>query len=304
MNFETTIGIVSILLAVVAIVLVFVFRSYDRDIKVKAIESRLETFNRDANDLLNKCSGIAGEIQNLRAASQSLRPELSLFLATQWRFIEKSLRYRFEKHNIARKIATKYVKTDMQVLLDSGSTTDLVTSELLVSPVTGVHIYSNNVIAAMHLVGTKQVRFHLFQGLFSERFAAVYSNEANSRMDQLGLDIFVLAATGIQFETGIMVHKDDVDNFEFKRMAIGVFKSTSDCTLLIAVDPSKFFTPTDDLRVVVTQEEWTDIVLKAASRIVLITSPASPDFTSAQRAKVAEEIERFRQAGIQVDEGL
>jgi DeoR/GlpR family transcriptional regulator of sugar metabolism len=231
-----------------------------------------------------------------------LRPEFSIILATQWRFIEKIFRYRFEKHSIARKIATKYVGNNTKLLLDSGSTTDLVTSELLISRATGVHVYSNNVFAAMHLIGTTEVPLHLFQGRFSDRFAAVYSDEANNRIDQLGLNSFILAATALRFDTGIMVHNNDAENYNFKRTALMVFMRTPESKLLIAVDASKFFEPVSRHQGIVTQSEWGDIISRAADRIVIVTSPPGPDFDAAQRAFVEQEIAKFRNACIEVDE--
>lgn len=301
-NIDTILGAIGSLTGIIAIFLVIILRGFDREQIVKATETRLETFNRTAREHLDLASNISKEIQESRSAAQSLRPDLSMFLATQWRFIEKIFRYRYEKHSIARKIATRYVDDNRKlILLDSGSTTDLITSELLVCPINNVHVYSNNVFAAMHLVGTDEVTFHLFQGRFSERFAAVYSAEANNRIDQLGINLFILAAVALRFSTGIMVHDDDEDNYMFKQEALKAFMKAPESQLLIAVDTSKFFEPTDRHRGVVSPDEWKDIISKAASRIVVVTSPPAPDFDVTQRAQVETEIASFRRAGIKVD---
>lgn len=302
MDIGTILGVISFLVAITALILIFVFRDFRRSQIVSAIESRLDTFNHDARELLSHASEIIKEVRDIRSASQSLRPDLSIFLvAKQWRFIEKIFRYRTEKHSVAKTIATKYVDDNMNLLLDSGSTTDLVTYELLKSGVTGINIYSNNVFAAMHLVGIKEIPFHLFQGLFSERFAAVYSDEANNRIDSLGVSLFILAATSLRFDTGIMVHKDDPANYDFKRKALMVFRRASESKLLIAVDASKFFEPIDNHRGVFTSGEWMDMIKTAASRIFVITSPPALDFDPIQHAAVNTEIAKFVQAGVQVD---
>ncbi len=301
MDVGTAAGIFGAVFGIIALVLVFVFRDRDRGLALNKIETRLEAFNQRAADILDRTSTTMKEMQGIRSASQQLRPEFSFFFATQWRFIEKVYRFRFEKHSISRKIASKYITGDMRILLDSGSTIDLVTAELLTKPVANIHIYSNNVFAAMHLAGTRRVTFHLFQGRFSERFAAVFADEANNRIDQLPIDLFIMAATALRFEKGIMVHMDDPDNFQFKKRVLEVFTRTPNSKLLIAADASKFSEPIDNHRGIVTPEEWSVIIEKEASRIVVITSPSAPDFTPNQRSWADQEIEKFRNAGIEVD---
>ncbi len=302
MDTNSILAIIGAVLGLLAIVLVFVFRDFQRERVVSAIETRLESFNQNARATLDKASAIIQELQEVRSASQNLRPDLSIFLATQWKFIEKVFRYRFEKHGIARKIATKHIRDNMSVLLDSGSTTDLVTSELLLNPFSGMNIYSNNVFAAMHLVGTRAVSFYLLPGRFSEIYAAVYSPEANRQIGQMGFNLFVLATTTLRFENGIMVHISDDDNYEFKRTALMTFAHNTESKLLIALDASKFFEPIGKYRGVVTPNEWRDILSRAASRIVIVTSPPSPDFSAQQLTLLQEEIAKFRGTGILVDD--
>ena len=50
-----------------------------------------------------------------------------------WKFLEKIFRNRFEKYNISKYIVSKYIINNHNILLDSGSTIDLVTSELIKS---------------------------------------------------------------------------------------------------------------------------------------------------------------------------
>lgn len=154
----------------------------------------------------------------------------------------------------------------------------------------------------MHLVGTCAVPFDLLPGRFSDIYAAVYSPEANRQIDQMGFNLFILAATAIRFESGIMVHIGDDDNYEFKRTALMRFVRTPESKLLIAVDPSKFFEPIDKHRGVVSPKEWSDILSKTASRIVIVTSPPSTDFDIQNLTFLQKEIANFRRVKIQVDD--
>src|SRR5258705_6637509 len=127
----------------------------ERDIAVKNIEGRLERF-------------IEAKLQELALNSAGIRPDLSLYLTSQWRFVEKIFHYRFEKSLIAKKVVAAYVVEGSSLLIDSGSTTDLITSELLIQKKPNVQVNSNNVFAAMHLVGTSAVTFRLLPGQFNE----------------------------------------------------------------------------------------------------------------------------------------
>jgi DeoR/GlpR family transcriptional regulator of sugar metabolism len=302
MNANTILSLIGAVLAILAIVLVFIFRDFQREKVIGTIETQLKSFNQSAYDNLSKTSTIIQELQGIRSASQSLCPDFSIFLATQWKFIEKTVHYRLEKHEIARKIVTKYISDHMSVLLDSGSTTDLVTSELLRNRVNGLHIYSNNVYAAMHLSGTSKVPFYLLPGSFSQLFAAVYSPEANRQIGQTGFNLFILATTALRFDSGIMVHISDDENYEFKRTALLTFFHNTESKLLIAADASKFFEPVETYRGVVSTKEWNDILSRAASRIVIVTSPPSSEFSTQQLVLLQNEIAKFRSVGILVDD--
>jgi hypothetical protein len=195
----------------------------------------------------------------------------------------------------------------MRVLLDSGSTTDLVTQELLEGPANNVHVRSNNIFAAMHLVGTKAIDFYLYAGRFSDHFAAVYSKEALAQIsNQSDFDLFILAATTFRFDSGIMVHMDDSENDDFKREALIAFErslaSPSPSQLLIAVDPSKFLVPTNYHKGVVEERKWKDIISKAKNRMIIVTSPLPGGLSANHRALITREIEKFKSAGIRVDD--
>ncbi len=303
MDFASILGIVSLVISIAAILIVLVFERVKQEQKITRIEIRLDKFNQSADQLLEKSSIIMHELNNLKVDTRRIQPTgFNIIVSKQWRFIEQIFHYRFEKHIISKKISMNYINDRMRVLLDSGSTIDLVAAELLENDVKDVHVYSNNVYAAMHLVGTNQVNFHLFGGHFSERFAAVYSNETNNLIDTLDPDLLILAASAFRFEQGIMVHSDDIDNIDFKKTALRAFRRSQNGKLLIAVDPSKFFESIEERRGVIDSDEWQEIISEAASRIVIVTSPSPLNFNSKQQTSVATEISKYKKASVQVDD--
>lgn len=268
---------------------------------VQAIDARkraLELAIRDVKILLEQV--IAETTNQLGKATH--QPELSLLLGSQWRFIEKIYRYRFEKSLISKKIASKYILPKSIVLLDSGSTTDLVTSELLLKPKMEVQIYSNNIFAAIHLIGSRHVRFFLLQGNFNERYAAVYSDEAVNRLDQHGVHVFILAAMAFNFEHGIMVHQEDSDNLHFKKKALELFQKDQQSSLVIAVDASKFCETRENLISVLSSEDWRSLCRTESKRITVVTAFPPLDLSAECQVIVKTEIRKFRDAGVTVDD--
>jgi hypothetical protein len=234
-------------------------------------------------------------------ADTTIRPDISLFLSTQWRFIGKIFHYRFEKSLIAKKIASNHIKEDDIIFLDSGSTTDLITSELLLID-KGAQIISNNVFAAMHLVGTKKLNFNLLSGKFDERFAAVYSPEASKTVRGQIFNIYIIAAARFRRDKGIMVSIGDDNNKSLKSDVLTEFASNDKSKLIIAIDASKFFRDIDDyMPIIDTRKEWDDLLDSSAKRITVVTNPAI-NFPKNKRSIIENEVKQLREARITVDD--
>jgi DeoR/GlpR family transcriptional regulator of sugar metabolism len=304
MDLPTVVSITALVLAVAAVVIALQFQYHGLSRVVDKTVYKVDTLTAQATTLVGNSAGILAEVKELRSVWQ-LRPDVPLLLATQWRFVEKVHHHRYEKQGIARRIVRNYIiaRRAKKVLLDSGSTTDLVTFELLMSKTTGVEIHSNNVFSALHLAGAGDVPFYLLPGRFDERYAAVYSPEANEQVDETDFDLFVLAAVVLRREKGIMVHWNDDDNGNFKRTVLKAFLRRPDSQLLIAADASKFSATETNHRAVLAADEWQDIIQQAHSRIVIVTSPSAPDFDERMVTAAATEVQLFKEAGVQVDDG-
>ncbi len=305
MSVEMFISILSLILAIIALILVFVFRlvNIEKIVEklVSIIEIRYDVLSKSIDSHIEKATEVSRQLQRISDQGQKMRPGLSIFLTTQWEFIEKIFHRRHQKHNIARKVVNDHINDKDIILLDSGSTTDLITSELLDKQISNVKIYSNNVSAAINLVGTKKISFYLFGGYFDDRYAAVYSEMELSRLEMLGINIFVLAATAIRYESGIMVHKSDDANYKFKQKALEEFYGKPNAKLIIAVDASKFYQPIEQLKGVTLSDRWAQILKDRSSDIVIITSQYSPDLDVNKRAAIDAQIELFRNNGIKVE---
>jgi len=302
LNLNLILSTAGLLMGVCAIITAFVLHAVRGERQRALIEAHLQTFLRNSEETLELSKKTLYEASQL-TTGQEIRPELSTYLSNQWMFIEKTFHNRFEKHDICRRIVTGFMKSGDTILLDSGSSVDLVTSELLTSRFENVHVYSNNVFAAVHLVGTTRVTLTLFAGEFSDRFAATYSPEFNNRIRDLPIRVFVMAATAFRAEIGITVDEGDRDNADFKAAALRAFSRGKSSRLIIAVDATKFVEPLGKHKPVVEQGEWQEMLVSYARRIAVVSSRMRPEADPEDIVHFEQEVGRLRKKGIQVDLG-
>lgn len=278
------VGFVALALSTVAVILVF--------------WKRLEKRDRDTEEIANQLRAIINE-----QTRSSTRPDLAILLGTQWDFIAKVVQNRIAKANICKHMVEKYIKDDSAVMLDSGSTTDLVTLELREQRRRGVHVSSNNLLAALHLAGATEVTFKLFPGQFDHRFAAVYSDDANIELMRQGFAVIILAAVRFRASTGIMVEPTDDANKKFKATALRKFREDKNSRLFVAVDPFKLVLPTKGFIGVLDQEEWEQVMKQNHDRItVCTTEPPSHMTADEELVALRKEIKVLRDNGITVDD--
>jgi len=308
---EIDMSFASLILAIIAIILIFVFRRVDSE---RIVDNSIIKFKSQTEPLIQEFRNLVNEAKNVTTPQSSdFRPDIGSY-STQWRFLEKVFHNRYEKHSICRKIVKKYISDKDVILLDSGSTVDLVTYELLNFPEgQSVCIYSNNVFASLHLVETNMITFHLLSGTLSERFAAVYSKESTIEVEEkYSFTVIILAAVAIRVKKGIMVNSDDDGNKLFKHAALSSFKKSriGDCKLLIAVDSTKMITPLSDsegndtMQTVMDESEWEELLKTRKEDIILVTSPIpdSDTISPEQEVLIKREIESFKSKGIYIDE--
>lgn len=300
--FAIVLGVLALVISLIALVVHFVERSAIREAKMERLQAGIEQFRESADRMLENSKMLLNTWDQI-SAGQLMAPDLGTLLANQWEFVVKTFQNRYQKHDICRRIVARYVPANGTLLLDSGSSVDLVTFELLHRHSGDLNVFSNNLFAAMHLIGTKVVTFHLLGGRFSNRFAATYSDESTAKIADLGINVFMLAATALRFDRGIMVHRGDNDNRSFKASVLRAFAGQPQTTLIIAVDHTKFIQPTDNHQTVVDEIEWTQICTDHASRIVLVTTLPPEAMQSAERDAILEQINLFKDAGVTVDLG-
>lgn len=299
MNIDT--GMIGLILAICAIILHFAARTSKKESDVVLIKSVIERQIETGEKLLEQTTQLLKRVEEKFSTSQHLSSELPIVVTRQWEFLEKTFHNRFEKHSISRRIVSKHIEKNANILLDSGSTIDLVTFELIESEMKNINVISNNIYAAMHLIGQKQIEFTLLPGTFNDRFAATYSDEANSLISNQSFNYIIIAATAIRFDTGIMVHLNDNSNLDFKKAALNKFQRSRNTKLIIAVDGTKLFEDTSKHQGVMDENTWKEIISKEYSRIFVVTSSLRPSVTSGLVNKYNEELGKFRQIGVTID---
>ncbi len=306
------------ILAIGALFAIFLFEDRKRTEAVKHLETRIDRLemsnantvqsvrdesaraDRASRDMLVQAEAIVREMQEARSSSQQLRPDFTTFVSNQWRIFDRMAQYRYEKSLICRSIATDHIRSGDTVLLDSGSTTDQVTAELVAKGVSNVSLYSNNVLAALHLTGTSSLRYYLLGGQFFERSWAVYSEESSRRIDQLGVTVIVLAAAAFRMADGIMFRNGEEGNQAFKKSALDCFRDHPETRLVLAIDSSKFSTSVNGHKSALHKMAWTQLIQSSAARIDIVTSEIPKDVTDAQRAAIHRELDKCRNAGLRV----
>ena len=289
-----------IFLGGLAIVLFVLDKIFKNESDIKKIESKMDHIFKKTDELLESENEVLN-ISNELYSSQQLRPDLYIIVHKQWEFVEKTFHNRFEKHSICRRIVTNHINSDTNLLLDSGSTIDLVTFELLTSNKTNINVLSNNLFAAMHLIGEKKISLRLLPGLFNDKYAATYSKEALTQIADDDFSVIILATTALSYIDGIMVLNADSENYAFKRAVIENFKQSRNAKLIIAADATKFIENMDNHRSVLSKHEWASLISDHASRIFIVTTPLRKEIDPIQRAAFDQQIELFEALMIDVD---
>lgn len=295
-----SLGLIGVIIGIAAIILHFSGRISKKEREMEIIRHEMDRINKTTDEMLTKAKEILDKSKEL-SNSHDLRPELSIFVTRQWDFVVKTFHNRFEKHSICRRIVTGHIKDGTNILLDSGSTIDLITFELLTSNKNNVNVLSNNVFAAMHLIGVKKIEFRLLSGIFNDRYAATYSDDANTQVTSQAFNVIIMATSAINFKSGIMVHKNDNENLNFKRAALRNFERSTNTKLIIAVDATKFIEDKEDHCGILEESEWASIILKHAPRIYIVTSPLRPEVVSLKKAEFDQQISKFKAARVNID---
>lgn len=306
-----------ILITVLAFVTIFILEDRRRTGVVDRVSSSFDDFKKEITASTN---AIKQQVDNLAASSKLITdlataisnyiteahsttdgPDFTAFVSNQWRIFDRMARYRHEKLAICRHIVSNHVHSGDSILLDSGSTTDQITSELIRRNEGSVRIFSNNVLAALHTTGTSVLRFSLLPGEFFQRSWAVYSEEAVQRIDQLGINLFIMAAAALRFGLGVMVRDGEEGNRRFKERCFEAFQSRRDTRLILAVDCSKLCEPTSGHNPVISPKGWRLLLRENVERMTLVTCNPPQDLPSRQRSAIIEQLSQFEASGMSVE---
>lgn len=199
------VGTLGLLLAIVAIVLVYKVRVFDVEKIVSSMNYRVSDITRDTASLRDALRDVTQIGDSLRAHAARADSGQHIPVA-QWEFAQQTYKNRVDKALICKHIVQHCIQPNTRILLDSGSTIDLVLAELLHSEHDAITVYSNNIFAAMHLIGSKKTSFHVLGGRFNEPYAACYGDNANAQLETLSLDVFILATSAFRLDKGVMAH--------------------------------------------------------------------------------------------------
>lgn len=294
-------GLIGLVLAVCAIILHFSSRVSKKEVIVDSIKIKFDAQIQKSEELIEQTNLLLKKADESFSKPTHLSSELPIVVTRQWEFLEKTFHHRFQKHSISRRIVSKYIEQNANILLDSGSTIDLITFELIESEKKNINVLSNNIYAAMHLVGQREVEFTLLPGTFSDRYAATYSEEANNLISNQSFNYIIIAATAIRYDLGIMVHMKDSNNLDFKKAALAKFQRSRNTKLIIAVDGTKFVEDISRHQPVINKESWKELLVKESSRICIVTSTLRPGVRQELEQKYHRELNKFKQIAVEID---
>ncbi|MCK4732244.1 MAG: hypothetical protein KAT65_07275 [Methanophagales archaeon] len=215
-------------------------------------------------------------------------------LATHSKFWEKLFIQRADKVSIASTIASRYIQDNDTIIVDSGTTVDLIPS-ILRDLHPNVKVYTNNLLAAMSVVPPEDFDCSILSGRIDPIFGATYNiRDIGEPLKSIDPDQIILAAGGISFEKGPLVHVKDANNRQFKQELVEKAFLDLDTRLIIAVDWKKFKKDSDklsDMNPVLGLVRWREV--KGTNRFVLVTTNPPPDLRTPEAVEAREVIKKF-----------
>jgi DeoR/GlpR family transcriptional regulator of sugar metabolism len=274
------------------------------------IKSNLKDTKTDIQIELNSVkSNIKNDIENVQSELNRIQTNTFLsavssqsylaLLTSEWDFWEKLFKNRKDKIAISIKIVDKYIDSNDQVIIDSGTTIDQIPRLLnqnYMGQIVKLKVYTNNIIAAISVI-PPQFKVYILNGDIDEFYGATYYGKSISQpLDHINPSKIILAATLITFDEGPLVSTRDDRNKKFKKALIDLaYSSDLECVLIIAADWTKFIAtiPPNYTHQCVLDDhaEWKK-VRENNKFILCITEPPRGD--NSNQAKTARvEIQKF-----------
>jgi len=269
---------INIAIAVISIIItalltyIFHLKSKDRDSANKEKESY--TIVADINKRLEILDDIKKRLESPNSFLSSSYLSFAA-LARQSEFWSKLYTQKPHKLLISNVIALEYIKKNDVIILDSGTTVDQI-AHILFEKNIEVTIYTNNLLAAISVLPpSNNFKCFLLSGKIDPSYGATYDENITAPLRPIRVDVIVLAAASISYETGPKVKVGDHSNSLFK--AELVRKSLEDGNspkLIIAVDWTKFENDDDEnFNTVLDTNMWKDLRANNNHSIVLTKPP-------------------------------
>lgn len=168
---------------------------------------------------------------------------------SEWDFTKKLHQRKEEKEKIARK-AVQLIENGDSIILDSGSTTYYIASEIRRAGLKGITVVTNNIFVAEKLVGL-DIETIILGGVMRENSLSLVGPWALRYLEEISVDKAFLGTTGFSQEKGFMtpslveadVKKEMIrsaneifivtDSSKFQRSAFATFAMPEDVDALI-----------------------------------------------------------------------
>lgn len=260
----------------------------------REMQQKVDELRKDMKEHLNTANDIINELRTGGIVKNLPSADFLIALMEQWDFFAKWVTNRVQKSAISANIARELIKSGDTILIDSGSTIDEIPKYLIGKDVT---IYTNNIFAVVRVSGISGIRIYQLPGWLDYHFAATYSAQANSMLDDLSIKTVIIATRSISFEEGIHVEKNDEKNRQFKKLLI---KYPTAERFIIAADSTKFGPCYENEMPILQPSEWVKLREEKKHKITIITHHPLENVSGDEKIRFNNEIEKFEKYGIEV----
>jgi hypothetical protein len=270
----------------------------------------ISNVSRSLDDVKESVASIEETVGKMAAGSTLGLPHLFLTaLAREAKFWGKLSTQRADKVAIADEIASEYIHENDTIIVDSGTTVDLI-PHILRERHRNSKVYTNNLLAAISVVPPVEgCDCYLLSGRVDPIYGATYNIEhIEEPVRPIRANQIILAATSISYDEGPMVDVRDHLNRRFKSELVRkALEDDGNPRLIVAVDWTKFGRHLDgsigkEFNPVLEHATWKTV--RSVQRFALVTTKPldAVQTPSAQRAR--EEIDKFlaetKRGGMQI----
>jgi hypothetical protein len=222
-------------------------------------------------------------------------------LARDARFWGKLSIQRADKVAIADRIASEYIQENDTIIVDSGTTVDLI-PHILRERHRNSKVYTNNLLAAISVVPPVEgCDCYLLSGRVDPIYGATYNIEnIEAPLESIRADQIILAATSISYDEGPMVDVRDYSNLRFKSELVRkALEDDGNPVLIIAVDWTKFGRHLDigeskEFNPVLEHRTWKAV--RSMQRFFLVITEPLDSLQNLSAGRAREEMKKFQTA--------